>query len=355
MLRFALQTVVAYATCLLFGRAMAVEVPIGKLEIKPGVSAKAYCADSGNRCYIADGTSAVLKVYGAGVAQANAVSDGGSTNLTTTLGASQVGMKEVNVNVSSGANRGDRDITLRYNLNGNTLTEWKFRVYVINNGAITGVDMPRLDNYFTQADVAVNGTSLDHARVTLWGYPRPQSATAIDNNATRAVVRLTWTTLQSRPQFKFRLCDDALPLCGNVDYGKVEDAIDGPAALSSIQCNAGSTASSPARVGDPMMIRFTLNGPARAAPGGRGQPIYWQLIDSNRFQPTTGVPNNCPFTVGQRNEFSISAGSNERQCTVTVASAGAMGTTTQYVEAWTINPNTNAAPYYFKQACYIRQ
>jgi hypothetical protein len=349
----------------------AVEVPVTKVEVKAGVSSKAYCDNDSARCWIADGTSAVIKVYGLGIPNANSVSDGGSTNLTTTLGAGQAGVpgyKEVNISVSSGANRGDRNISVRQKVNNVVTTEWKFKVYVINNGAVSSVSPSSPNDYFKEATVTVSGSSLDHARILLighepkWGfhasgasYPLPAPTVAkVSNSASQVVIKLTWQDLQSRPTVKLQLCDEALPAsdyCISVRYGEVQATINGPPRIKSISCSKGDSQTNAARVGEPMIVKFTLDGPARAA----GETITWQMIDSANFERTASVANNCAYAAGQKSTFTIAGGNNERQCTLTVKKATGLTAIAQYVEGWMINPNTTAAPYYFRQACYIKQ
>lgn len=328
--------------------ARAIEVPVAKVELRSAPSNQAFC--EGTKCWIVKGAAARVMVHGVGVAQANAVSDS-SAGLTSSLtGAGSVGQKEVNLRADDDAARGEKTVTLKYRLNNNTVSEWKFRVYVMNRGRISGFQMPPINDFFTEVEVDVSGDHLGNAYVQRYGmgdYHNPAPEAVITSNSSSLVrVKLTWPTKQASRPVKFRLCDQLLPhgeLCTPVKYGQVETVAKGPPAIAAV-----TFAPQPAKKGEVLTMNITLTGPARA----NGETIYWQVADHANF---ASAEPGCPFsTIGRRNQLQVPAGSTAVSCKLKVAGAQGVGPMTQWLKTWVVNPTLNDAPYFNQYSFQIK-
>jgi hypothetical protein len=337
----------AFGAALALPAAAAVDVPVSKVELKSAPSNQAFC--EGTKCWIVKGATARVMVHGAGVAQANSISDG-SAMASELTGAGGVGQKEVNVKVDASASRGEKTVTLKYRLNGSTMTQWAFRVYVINRGKVENVQLPAFNDFFDTAEVEVSGDQLGNARVHPWGMgdfhnPAP-TVTRTANDGDTVKVRLTWPKKQSLRAVKFRLCDEALPsdeYCLPVKYGQVEAVAKGPPAISAI-----SFSPQPAKKGEVLSIRFSLTQPART----NGETIWWQLADHTNFESAEPA---CPFSpAGGRNQIVVPAGSTSVTCKVKVKDATGISAMTQWLKTWVVNPNINDAPYFLEQSLTIK-
>jgi hypothetical protein len=326
----------------------AVEATVSKVELKSAPANEAFCDDA--KCWLAKGATVRLMVHGIGIAAANAVSDNSGSLDVEITGAGGVGRKEINVKVSADGARGEKTVTLRQKVGNMTMTEWKFRVHVINRGKVTQVAYPTPNSFFTEATVTVSGTDLGNARVYPHGMqtfntPAP-AVTKTDNSADEVKVKFVWPTRQSAPTVKFRLCDEALPnsqYCLPIKYGQAEGVIKGPPAVASI----GFTPQ-PARRNDVMDVTFALTSPARAG----GETIRWQLADYGNFEQ---VESACPYDGnGGMNAFTIPAGNTLFTCKIKVASAQGIAPITQWIKTWILNSSTTEPPYFKQQEFLIR-
>jgi len=305
---------------------------------------RAHC--TGARCYVAKGHTLLTRIDGAGAASAtHVVDDSGSISPSLTGWKAQPNRIELQIPASATGSRGEKTVTPQLRIGNNIATTWPFKVTVINNGTIGSASFPTPSDFFTQAEITVNGQNLGNARLFIPNdvSPRP-TLSIVSNTDTQVRFRATYSQLQSAPNLKVVLCDEAVSDFGCPPaWGTVTGQIKGPAAVQAM------TFSSPANVGSVLTINFQLS----TAAGSGGQKVWWKLSNAGDFQAVSG---SCPYTPsGNKNEFTVPAGNQTHSCQVKIVQAGGIGAVSRTAEAWVVNPNKLEAPWYKAQQFSISQ
>lgn len=300
-----------------------------------------YC--EGTKCWVTQGKTAVVRVQGAGVAAATHVADTSSGLTSSLTGWTQVGRIEVQLQVAASTGRGNKTVTLQQKApNGTVVTQWKFDVFVINDGRITSVDMLPKTAFYNEAEITAHGSNLGNARLTLFEYDlrtvKP-TVTKVSNSSTQVRIRLNWSTPQSAATFGIRLCDEAMPpspscfpTAGTPMWGEIKGAVQGPPALVGILAGPPQP-----QVNSLITIRFTLWGPA---PSG-GTTVWWKLTPATDFQ---AEPGSCAYSsLGLMNQVTINTGTTYRECVLRMMQV--TGTGSRLVDAWTVDNSRSDAPY----------
>ena len=321
------------------------QVNVTGTENRSAGGSRTHC--EGTRCFVAKGHTLLVRVEGAGIAAAtHVVDDSGSITSSLTGWRAAPNKIEVQIKATANGSRGQKTVTLQQRVGSNVVTKWPLRVDVINPGTVTGTTFPSPSDFFTQAEFVVTGTHLGNARLFIPNNapsPRP-TLTRVSNTSSEVRIRATYGQMQSAPQLRVVLCDEAVSAFGCPPaWATVTGQIKGPPSVHNI------TFSSPRNVGSVMSITFALSTPARAG----GEKVWWKLSNATDFQSVAG---SCPYTTsGNKNEFTVPGGNQTHTCQVRVVQAGGSGPVNRIAESWAVNPNKLESPWYLQRSFTISQ
>lgn len=340
-----LRTALAAACCAATGPAAAqAEVNVTAAENRSPGGSRTWCENA--KCYVAKGHNLLVRITGAGAAGATHASDNsGSLDTSLTGWKASPNRVELQVKAASDGSRGEKTVRPQLKIGSNVMTVWPFKVTVINAGTISGSSFPSPSDFFTQAEITVTGQNLGNARLFIPNDVSPKpTLNIVSNTSTEVRFRATYAQLQSAPNLKVVLCDEAVSAFGCPPaWGTVSGQIKGPPAVNSI------TFSSPANVGSVLTINFQLSSAARSG----GEKVWWKLSNAGDFQAVAG---SCPYTTsGNKNEFTVPQGNQTHSCQVRIVQAGGTGAVSRTAEAWVVNQNKLEAPWYKAQQFSISQ
>jgi hypothetical protein len=280
------------------------------------------------------------------------------------------GAVDVKLTISADAQPGERTVTLNHNGCFGCPKKYRFKILIVRNGKITDVDVPSPSEFFQTADITIQGTRIGNAEVksTVSGA----TAQVIENTESRAVVRLSFSTLRAEASGNIQLFDKSCRSCGNslkaleafYDFPNgnhfFQVNIIGPNAVKSITPPASVSLGSvftirvdlvrPARAGSPFFGREPgLGGPTRLG----GETIHWQLAPSHIFEAVSGSGTAFNPTA-QLNQVRIPPGDTFVLLTVRLRELPA-GCPRQgcFVEVFTRMGNLNSdQPPFFKSASF---
>ncbi|MEW5975594.1 MAG: hypothetical protein AB1898_07290 [Acidobacteriota bacterium] len=304
------------------------------------------------------GETRTLKVKGQDVNFCTSASASGAGVTVTIVGTKlvadgfTVGTGQINLRIAVGATAapGQRTITISHGS-----TSYSFTLRILRNGVVSGLNaVPRQSDYFTQVDVTLTGTNIAQAgtRLELIGTSPPGTTQAqvLSSNDTTAVVRLTFSTPQSKATGRIVLFDNSFPGACTANqtfgcYGAGQAyTILGPNAIESVTFPTGNAI----RIGSVLTIRIRLTQPASggsSSPGNfslPGEIIKWQVHPSTAFEAEPGTAFDPNATL---NQVMFSSGTQQRDLVVRLRQLPGGCTTCTGVAEGRVFDYRDAAPY----------
>lgn len=297
-----------------------------------------------------------LEVSGSGVTVSNA--------------GTSSGKKSIKIVVRADAEPGLRTVKLRYLVEATGPDT--FKILVVRSGRVTNVDVPSPSQYFNSVDIVLTGENIGNAGVVASSFnPQPSGVQIVgDNTASRAVVRLQFSSLLAEASGIIFLYDKDCDLCSNSnslsfsklryaginDGGRNNVSIIGPNAVSEITFPNGNSV----RVGSLLAIKIKLVRPAKASTSRSspiitigstgGETVHWQLVPSTVFEAAPG--SGIAFSPTGLNQVRIPPG--DQFVILTVRLSQVPGNCPQQgcqgqAQTRMINLNTDQSPF-FKRA-----
>jgi hypothetical protein len=299
---------------------------------------------------VRQGQTTTVRVQGQYVDLSTGLEVSGSGVTVSSAGASSSN-KSIGIVVASNAEPGLRTIKLHYLVEANGPDTFKIRV--VRNGRVTGVEIPSPTQFFSDVNITFTGLNIGNAGLVGSGMREgsqgsfgsvSSSVTLIENTDTRAVVHVHFdegglaeagADINLFDKSCGSICGDAYKFSYNLGYNNSElYRILGPNAIRTISFPNGSTVSP----GALLTVKVTLLRPVRSpnklnlgtaiTPLQNEPTLFWQLDPPAAFE--TALRSGISYNSSGQNQITIPVGNDSVLLIVRVLPTNPCGASSPY-------------------------